>query len=61
MEIKMQVKICVTCKKEPIRKIINNSNLFEINLRELCQECFDIRIDEINEKYHKLRAKSLGE
>tara|TARA_R110002020_G_scaffold9982_2_gene38735 strand:+ start:2043 stop:2267 length:225 start_codon:yes stop_codon:yes gene_type:complete len=59
--------LCIKCKKEPIRNnmdlppYILNSYFFEMNLRGLCKECFDIEIKPMYKEFLKLKAKSLGE
>ena len=61
----MQVKICVECKQKPIRNnmdlpaYILNSYFFEMNLRDLCKKCFDIKIKPMNKEFLKLKVKSL--
>jgi|TARA_A100001391_G_scaffold204994_1_gene202902 hypothetical protein len=48
--------MCNKCKRNQKRKIIDKSNLFEINFSGLCEECFEDKIED----YYLLKEESLG-
>ena len=47
--------MCNKCKRNQKRKIIDKSNLFEINFSGLCEECFEDKI----EAYYLLKEETL--
>tara|TARA_R100000988_G_scaffold102195_1_gene77159 strand:+ start:795 stop:947 length:153 start_codon:yes stop_codon:yes gene_type:complete len=48
--------MCNKCKRNQKRKIIDKSNLFEINFSDLCEECFEDKVED----YHLLKEETLG-
>ncbi len=47
--------MCNKCKRNQKRKIIDKSNLFEINFSGLCEECFEDKIED----YYLLKEETL--
>ena len=53
--LKEKIKMCNKCKRNQKRKIIDKSNLFEINFSGLCEECFEDKIED----YYVLKEETL--